>query len=250
MITTTDQWSSCRSQGTALAFGHKVAWNADCLGLLEFIALRIEDGSQYGAFLAQRVRDGFTSDFQTFACRSIRGASSHSEHSHSVAFDIRPPFNSLSDSGFLRTDFDHFGMGDGEAFLHSVMDPIDGLGAPFQWGGAEYTNDVSKAVDFLHQRGTQVTNGRVDAMHFEVDNTVTPEKIKALDWENLKEGIVPLTDEQQAALDFITQNRDQLEFAAGLAQGLNQHFDGKPEPTDQTPVRKGWRIFDALRPKP
>ena len=183
----TDQWSQCEDWASVPIFGGPAAtWNKHAAPVLQYVTKRVEVGSRYGVFLADGWRRGERTWFQTAACRDIRGSTAHSEHAHTVAVDIRPWENPLRDDGVLITDFDRFGIEDGESFLHSMMDPIPGLRAPWQWAGAAWTSDVDVALKYFREgRGEKVRDGRVDAMHFELDNHVTPSLVAAVDWPKI-----------------------------------------------------------------
>lgn len=242
----TSQWEVCPGQKAVPIFGGPpAAWCPGCAQLLTFVTDRIAAGSRYGRKLAADWRAGNWSYFQTFACRSVRGSTTHSEHAHSVAFDVRPFANSLHDDGVLVTDFDRYGEDDGIAFLHSIMDPIPGLGNPFQWGGGNYTNDVAIAVAYFKRRGSKIINGRVDAMHFEVDNAVTPERIAALDWAALSgEDDLQLTDKQAKAMEFIADHEDDITKLLDIAKGASIAMtDADSAGKDATPeMRVGFRF--------
>lgn len=122
----------------------------------ELLALR----TAYGRMLV--ARDERT-DFQTYACRPIRGTeNTWSNHSWARATDIRPSANPMREDGVLITDFDKFGYRDGLAFIYAFLD------AGFRWGGT-WSHDKATAASALHRNGQKVRDGRVDTMHFELD---------------------------------------------------------------------------------
>ncbi len=96
----------------------------------------------------------------TYACREVRGGSTHSEHSHPIALDINPPANPLKDDGVLRTDFGRFGIEDGVGFVNAFKE------AGFRWGG-DWSTDPSNTERVLRSNERKVRDGRVDPMHFE-----------------------------------------------------------------------------------
>jgi hypothetical protein len=67
-----------------------------------------------------------------------------------------------------------FGQDDGEKFLRSIGTPYPGVGPLWQWGGGLYSNNVNTWIACFRRRGHRITSGRVDAMHFEIDDGVTP----------------------------------------------------------------------------
>ncbi len=134
----------------------------------ELLALR----TKYGQFLARRRREGNLSDVQTYACRPIRGSSDgYSFHSWPRALDIRPPENSLRDDGLLECDFRRFGLLDGVRFVSAFF------AAGFDWGATWDDTDpethdekVRLVRRDLLRVGKVIRSGRVDAMHFELDD--------------------------------------------------------------------------------
>ena len=138
--------------------------------------------TKYGQFLCTRPDWTW---FQTFAFRPIRGdggpvsSANHSEHSHSIAVDIRPFANPMRDDGVLITDFDRDGVEDGVAFVSAF------LKAGFRWGGnwvapSNYPGAVAAARQAIANNGHKVHDGRIDTMHFELE--LTPDQVKARDF--------------------------------------------------------------------
>lgn len=140
-------------------FGQTETWHrlgVEAVKFAELLALR----TQYGRMLVKR-QDPY--DFQTYACRPIRGSSSgYSLHSWPRATDIRPPANPLRDDGVLITDFDRFGFDDGLEFVSAW------LRAGFRWGGT-WSHSITDAAKALRNNGKKVRDGRIDTMHFELD---------------------------------------------------------------------------------
>jgi hypothetical protein len=134
----------------------------------ELLALRTD----YGRFLVQRRQAGYLSDIQTYACRPIRGSTtSWSYHSWPRALDIRPAENPMRDDGVLETDFTRFGLLDGLRFVSAF------LSAGFDWGATWDDTDPLSSDEkvrlvrrMLLRAGQKVRDGRVDAMHFELDD--------------------------------------------------------------------------------
>lgn len=139
-------------------FGQTETWHragVEAVKFAELLALR----TRYGRFLVER-KDPW--DFQTYACRPIRGSQTgYSLHSWPRATDIRPAQNPLRDDGVLITDFDRFGYEDGVAFVEAW------LRAGFRWGGT-WSTDPKAARKALRNNGKKVFDGRVDTMHFEI----------------------------------------------------------------------------------
>lgn len=252
----TTQWRVCGPQSDVLVVPNDAKdWNPDAAALFAYTLARAAHRSQYGAWLLERLRDGYASDLQTYACRSIRGGSSHSEHSHTVAFDVRPWDNPLSDRGFLITDFDRFGAADGEAWLHAIGDPIPGLGPAWQWGGSLYSEDVDVWIACFRRRGSRITTGRVDAMHFEVADMVTPAKVWSIDWHELtaelEDWLMALSQSEQetvlAGAKFLSQHQNDFgrlfAFLDGIDTGMTKAASaGSLEDTQQA----GFRLVRKL----
>jgi len=159
-----------------------MTWARGAEEALQATLLRIKTGSLYGAHLIE-LQIKYRNFIQCAACRSQRGSSSHSEHSHPVAIDCWPGANPLSNNGVLVTNFDLYGGSDGEKFLHSIMDPLPGVGRGlWQWGGGLYSADIDTAIACFRRRGQKITNSHTDAMHFELDNWVTSSFVSSYDW--------------------------------------------------------------------
>lgn len=141
-----------------LLFGQRETWHRAGVEAVKFAELGALM-TRYGRMLTQR---GDPYDFQTYACRPIRGSSTgYSLHSWPRATDIRPAANPLRDDGVLITDFDRFGFEDGMGFLGSF------LAAGFRWG-ATWSADPRVAAQALRHNGQKIRDGRVDAMHLEL----------------------------------------------------------------------------------
>ena len=140
-------------------FGMSKTWHRDgveAVKYAEMLALRTD----YGRFLARRREP---SDFQTYACRPIRGTTdTYSLHSWPRAVDIRPSENPMREDGILVSDFTRFGLDDGVAFVRAF------LAAGFRWGGT-WSDDPRVAARALANEGHKVLAGRCDTMHFELD---------------------------------------------------------------------------------
>ena len=140
-------------------FGGEDTWHregVEAVKYAELLALR----TRYGRLLAGRSEP---TDFQTYACRPIRGTEgTYSLHSWPRAVDIRPSANPMRDDGVLITDFTRFGLADGQAFVRAF------LGAGFRWGGT-WSHDPAVADRALARNGQKVLAGRCDTMHFELD---------------------------------------------------------------------------------
>lgn len=159
------------SRVTIRLFGADATWHIRGVGqvkLAELAALR----TKYGQFLARRRAEGHLGDVQTYACRPIRGASAttYSLHSWPRAVDVRPSDNPMRDDGVLITDFTRFGLLDGVRFVSAF------LWAGFDWGTTWDDTDnldgpegVRLVRRHLLRRGQRVRDGRVDPMHFELD---------------------------------------------------------------------------------
>jgi hypothetical protein len=136
-----------------------------------FQALR----TQYGKFLRERyVADLFA--FQTGNCRNIDGTTpatpeKHSEHAHWHTVDVRPAQNQLRKDGVLKCEFDKFGLDDGVTFLRAFLH--DGW---FRWGGT-WSSSLAVARDALARNGKKIRDGKVDAMHFELE--LSPQQLGA-----------------------------------------------------------------------
>lgn len=224
----TYQWTTCRSQSGSDELDSKV-WNPSAVRLFDYFVRRMAARSRYGAFVVARVKGGNALDLQTYNCRSIRGSSSHSEHSHTVAMDIRPWENPLSDRGYLITDFDMFGAADGEAFLHSLGDPVPGVGPCWEWGGGLYSSNVNTWIDCYRQRGHRVSSGRVDAMHFQISRYVTPGDVASVNWSALSAGeefLMALSEAEQDAVAkaaaFINTHSASFERLFAMMQGVHE----------------------------
>jgi hypothetical protein len=160
---------ACRDDDrmTIRLFGTSKTWHKKGVGNIkyaELLALR----TKYGRFLQER-REAL--DVQTYACRPIRGSSSWSYHSWPRALDIRPWENPMRDDGVFVTDFDKFGLWDAVRFVGAF------LAAGFDWG-ATWDDTDGKSTDekvrltrwYLRKNGQVVRSGRVDPMHFELDD--------------------------------------------------------------------------------
>jgi peptidoglycan hydrolase-like protein with peptidoglycan-binding domain len=139
--------------------------------IAQFQALR----TQYGKFLRQRyIEDLFA--FQTGNCRNIDGTTpatpgKHSEHAHWHTVDIRPAQNQVRNDGVLKCEFDMFGLDDGVKFLRAFLH--DGW---FRWGGT-WSSSLAVARDALARNGQKIRDGKVDAMHFELE--LSPQQLGA-----------------------------------------------------------------------
>jgi len=152
------EWSRCQTADhvKVAALGQTVRWHKDCI--LPFrAAIKLASRTEYGKWLLGRKE---LWDVQTYACREVRGGSGHSEHSHPVALDVRPGSNPMRDDGILITDYDRFGLDDGEAFVNAF------IWCGFRSGIAYYTIP-EKTRSYLAQNGKKIRDGRVDPMHFE-----------------------------------------------------------------------------------
>lgn len=140
-------------------FGGTETWHregVEAVKYAELLALR----TNYGRFLAKRAEP---TDFQTFACRPIRGTeNTYSLHSWPRAADIRPSENPMREDGVLITDFTRFSLADGQSFVRAF------LAAGFRWGGT-WSHDPATADRALARNGEKVLAGRCDTMHFELD---------------------------------------------------------------------------------
>lgn len=254
----TSQWSICRNEIEVSTVAGTRTWAAGCGPVLQSTLIRMQQGSKYGAHLVD-LQQRFDTFIQTYACRSIRGGGVHSEHSHPVATDLWPGANPMSDRGLLITNFDLFGAADGEAFLHSIMDPLPGVGRGiWQWGGGLYSADINVAIGCYRRRGHVITRGRVDAMHFELDDWVDAGFVSHYDWSQWTEGEFTLDAEAKAAFadlgkqvaalqkdvkDLQASSARNGNYLDGVAAGLSAVSDaGK----DATAVeRGGFRIVRA-----
>jgi hypothetical protein len=262
----TSQWHLCSyTIDVTTVAGHRT-WASGAGEALQATIARIKTGSQYGANLVNlQLRYG--NFIQTYACRDQRGSSSHSEHSHPVAFDAWPGANPLSNSGVLYTNFDLYGGTDGEKFLHSIMDPLPGVGRGiWQWGGGLYSADVDTAIACFRRRGQKITSGHTDAMHFELDNWVTSSFVSSYDWDRWTLGEEDdLTPEDKAYItaqfkalhdevaavkkdtDFITANKSDFKRLFDFMQGVNDGMTQAPQASVDTNVgRAGFRLDRKL----
>jgi D-alanyl-D-alanine carboxypeptidase len=169
-------WPDPIPQSKPVLFGRAVAVHPKAVlpfQLAEALALQ----TRYGQLL--RSAPDWTW-FQTFANRGIRSADPpiHSEHSHSIAVDVRPAFNPMRDDGVFLTDFDRFGIDDGVEFVMAFYR------AGFRWG-AIWTSpldhsltDIEKLVrGAFAKKGQGIRDGRVDTMHFELE--LSPAQVAA-----------------------------------------------------------------------
>lgn len=115
-------------------------------------AVRAALATSYGAQVA---KSGIV---WTYACREIRGGSSHSEHAHPIAVDVNPPQNPLRDDGVLICDFTRFSLADGVEFVNAFKR------AGFVWGG-DWNKDPRTTRATLERR--RKIDGRRDPMHFQ-----------------------------------------------------------------------------------
>lgn len=154
-----------------LVFGARKTWHRQGIWPLKYAEMLAKQ-TKYGQMLTRRGEDGHSSDFQTYACRAIVGyPGTWSFHSWPRAADIRPWENPCRDDGVLVTDFDMFGLKDGLNFIGSFF------AAGFDWGSTWDDTDGSKldkkcriAKHELKDNGKKIRNGRVDSMHFELDD--------------------------------------------------------------------------------
>lgn len=137
----------------------------------------------------------------TYACRAIRGGSSHSEHSHPLAVDVNPPQNPLRDDGVFSCDFDRFGAEDGAAFVNAFTSE------GFKWGGNGYTTARIQPEFFRAQRRNNARR-RVDCMHFEWDGpAITKGQVKRWvrssprrTWNRVRRAVVLASGKQRRLL--------------------------------------------------
>ncbi len=204
----TSQWQICgHTSDVSTVAGHRT-WAFGAEAALQATMTRVKAGSQYGAHLVE-LQLKFGNFIQTYACRDQRGSTSHSEHSHPVAFDVWPGANPLVSSGVLVTNYDLFGGTDGERFLHSIMDPLPGVNRGiWQWGGGLYSADIDVAIGCFRRRGQKISSSHTDAMHFELDNWVTSSFVGSYDWNGWATGVegeFTLDAEAKAAFAALTQ---------------------------------------------
>lgn len=149
---------------TIRLFGAAKVWHRAGVGYVKYAEL-LAMRTRYGRFLAKRLANGHLLDVQTYSCRTVRGGSDWSMHAWPRAVDIRPEENPMSDSGVLRTDFDLFGLVDGVRWLMAWSL------AGFKWGAiwARISGPI-EARHLLKENGRTIRDGRVDPMHFEIED--------------------------------------------------------------------------------
>jgi hypothetical protein len=172
-------WPDPIPQSKPALFGREVGVHPKAglpFRLVEALALQ----TRYGQLLASAPDWTW---FQTFANRGIRSADPpiHSEHSHSIAVDVRPAFNPMRDDGVFLSDFDRFGVDDGVAFVMAFYR------AGFRWG-AIWTSPLDHSLPDIERQvkkvfgkqGKSIRDGRVDTMHFELE--LSPAQVAARDY--------------------------------------------------------------------
>lgn len=144
---------------TIRLFGQRETWHVNGIEAVKYAEL-LANRTRYALLLRNRLEPA---DFQTYACRPIRGTSdTYSLHSWPRATDIRPSWNPMREDGVLLTDFDRFGYNDGIEFIDAF------LKAGFRWG-ATWSHSKADAISALRRKGQKIRDGRVDPMHFELD---------------------------------------------------------------------------------
>ena len=131
----------------------------------------------------------------------------HSEHAHAVAADIDYDSNPLRTDGVLQSNFDRFGYEDGCDWLECWLEPPEGLGVLFRWGGG-WTTDAGQAAVNLRHNGERIRSGTVDAMHFEL--ALTPAECKTYDWRGAIAKEEAVNKQIEQAVTFVEELREQL----------------------------------------
>jgi hypothetical protein len=146
---------------TIKLFGSNKTWDKKGVLAMKYAEL-LARNTKYGAFVA-RLGSRNAATVQTYACRPITGTTgTYSLHSWPRAVDIRPPENPFSYDGLLKCEYNKFGRRDGLRFVKSF------LAAGFRWG-ATWSHGAGDAKQALRRVGQHISTGRVDAMHFELD---------------------------------------------------------------------------------
>jgi hypothetical protein len=178
----------------------------------------------------------------------------------------------MTENGVLITDFDRFGLEDGVAFVSAL------LAAGFRWGGT-WSQSIALARAYLAANGHTVRDGRVDAMHFELE--LSPREVEARDWdahlrtvlsaaEREEDPLGALTEQQQTDLKKDTNNlavlfanfaavtvgRDaehpwsdagkELGRLANTMRGIRLRMHGGERPGESGAVQDGWDFADAV----
>jgi hypothetical protein len=254
------EWGACQPQAKPMAFMRVVSANPKAvlpLRLAETLALK----TSYGKLLVLAPDRTW---FQQFACRDIAGSDSHSEHSHTIAYDIRPPgstvatingvsiagSNPMRDDGIFITDFDRFGLEDGVAFVMSF------IRAGFRWG-ANWMSPLDFSLAELEQaarfafanKGKQIRDGRVDTMHVELE--LSPAQVAARDYAGEIEAALTEEEDEIMTLEELLEGTgigvEGFGNALNILSGIHRRMGDSPIKDDEPLARKrGFAFADAL----